>query len=169
MQEDFDYLEKRFNVILNKLCNEYNLENIKMKFTNNLYNIQDDAEYDSKNGIILIKPIFSPLKRIQLLYHEFEHHYQFSMFTNHYNWWLTIDKNSIYNEYYNTTINIIEEDARIFGDSLGCKNGRFLFQKFPIEFFENLNHLSENQIKGYLDDAIDFITTDYYICKLLNY
>lgn len=169
MMEDIDKLKVKFDEILINLCQESNIDDpIKVRFTSQLDNKNNNAECHPNNKIILIKPNLSSINMIRSLYHEFEHYYQYKYHSDYYKWWMDNEKRNIYEKYYKNFINFIEEDARIFGNSFGKANGRFLFKLIPIEKFDCLNGKCDSEICSALDCLEEEITCHILIQGLSN-
>ena len=134
--------EDLLNEILKKLCHQYNINNIKLDFTDKLSDINHKSEFDHNILTIKIRPNTTGIIAISQLYHEFEHARQYQNYKNYYSWWMN-DK-TLYKRFYHDPINLIEESARIFERTLGAKNGDFLFKNCPFTFFTDLDTNKNN-------------------------
>lgn len=136
---------------LKMLNNKYNMQ-CNISFPTDLSNNDYIAEYNHYDNIIKINPESFTMgyKLIMQLYHEFRHAYQYKNYPKYYIWWLKDSNKEIYNYFYDTPINFIEEDARIFGYTLGKYNGEFLFKIYKIKFFEMLDTYSIDKRKKIL-------------------
>lgn len=66
------------------------------------------------------------------LYHECRHVWQFLYFTRQYCWW--IRHKELYRKLYHTEYCAIEEDARVFGKTLGKENRTVLLYKYGYSY-----------------------------------
>ena len=71
---------------------------------------------------------------LETVFHEWRHYWQYYRYHDHFMWWMKNNK-KWYKMVYHTILCTIEEDARLFGCSLGQNNAEYLLQK------------SQNQLK----------------------
>lgn len=140
---------------LNLLCDEYNLPHIKVIFNSSLLkkNNKDNTyiigQCDPENKrIVLNEKVLlekdSEYILLTALYHEFRHYWQYQNYNDIYCWWLSSQHREIYKKYYNTKFCSIEEDARVFGFSLGHSCREDLLTQHSVHF---LSYLIKNSIQ----------------------
>lgn len=89
------------------------------------------AELHPKLCQIWMLDALNAKQREEAIYHEFRHMFQYVYYRDLYNWWLDSSNWSTYMQYYDTVINVLEEDARQFAASKGQIDARALLDELP--------------------------------------
>lgn len=145
MKNIINFLQNKLNL----LCDEYNLSRIKVVFNSSLLKgNKENKKYiigqcDPENKrIVLNEKILlendSEYIILTALYHEFRHYWQYKNHNDVYRWWLSQSNRTTYQKYYNTKFCSIEEDARMFGFSLGCYSREDLLEQYSVDFLSYL-------------------------------
>lgn len=143
--------------LLNNLCKIYNLPPINICFDKTQLYLNDNDTYDDfygqldvNNKRIIINEDKNPLFYDNIVYHEFRHYWQYKNHNDVYRWWLSQSNRTTYQKYYNTKFCSIEEDARMFGFSLGCYSREDLLEQYSVDFLSYLIK-NPNQIELLLE------------------
>lgn len=121
-----------YQKVLNSLCRKNGLKEIKVIFDHSLLTRENiGGQYNFIHEIIVIDEREDPLLFKEILFHEFRHYWQSKKYKDIFIWW-TMTAGPIYKQYYNTKFCSIEEDARVFGKSLGRKNRIDLLEFYDI-------------------------------------
>lgn len=122
--------------ILNELCEKYKLPKLNISFTKEQPPKHLAAAYDYRINTVNIYPEFFNYDletQKVILYHEFRHHWQFHNYYDVFMLWMNKHGLSVLNQLYHEPFITIEEDARIFGNSLGKYDGEILLQYYTEE------------------------------------
>lgn len=134
------YTEKELQYHLNLLLERYNLPiDVKIKKDNSKLNPKEIGKFDPliQDKIFLTEDIsIDDSLLLKTLYHEFRHLWQMIKHNDIYLWWNNHE--DIYRKYYEWPIVIEEEDARIFGFSLGEFDLENLFYKYTVEDMDDI-------------------------------
>lgn len=120
--------------ILKDLCYQYKIYRIPKLILCESLEDGSQGRYDYRECTITISKAFSKEIQISSLHHEFRHHYQYIFYPEIYLWWY--DHHDIYIKYYRFACVTIEEDAKIFGNSLGKYNVEFLLIDYTVDILE---------------------------------
>lgn len=124
---------------LDYLCDQYKLPKLKIDFKSENDPYGMIARYNHHNQEVIFYPKFFDYnvnKQTQIVYHEFRHHWQYHNYHDIYMWWIT-DGLNLNILLYDRSIVTVEEDARIFGASLGQYNGQILLDTYNINILQN--------------------------------
>lgn len=159
------YTEEELQHHLNLLLERYDLSiDVKVKKDNSKLNPNEIGKFNPRTytKIYLTEDIsVNDSLLLKTLYHEFRHLWQMFFHNDMYLWWN--EHEIVYREHYREPIAIEEEDARIFGFSLGKFDLENIFYKYTIEDMNNIvntkNYDLENQIiaRQYPLEVIDLL------------
>lgn len=134
------YTEEELQYHLDSLLRCYNISlNVKVKRDNSKLNPKEIGKFDPliRDRIFLTEDIFiDDSFLLKTLYHEFRHLWQMIKHNDMYLWWN--DHENVYRKYYHLPIVIEEEDARIFGFSLGKFDLESIFYKYTPSDMDNI-------------------------------
>lgn len=115
------------DIVIGILCFKHGIPMAKVIFTN----ISDEirGEYDPSENKIYINTMYCRISNATVvmatLLHEFRHHYQNHRYHEVYQWFH--EHRDYYEFTYAFDLNLIEEDARVYGFSYGCRDREDLF------------------------------------------
>ena len=158
-----NFLENHLDILKRKYSIQCDID-----FSVNLSNKDHISEYNHYDNIIKINPESFTMgyKLIMQLYHEFRHAYQYKNYPEYFIWWLKDSNKKLYDYFYDSPINLIEEDARIFGYTLGKFNSEFLFSNYEINFFKMLDkHDIEKRKQILINENEKFQTSVFQECS----
>ena len=136
--------------ILNGLCDIYNLPRIKVVFNKDyLTNPNAGGQYNFITNEIIIDENEQCI--MEILFHESRHYWQYRKYAKIFIWW-TCRSMGLFHKLYWTKFCSIEEDARIFGNTLGESSRKDLLGLYSTE---QLCYLRDNQTA--LRYAIDYV------------
>lgn len=147
---------------VNDLCNKYGFPAIKIEFGPVPNHPDWKGAYDhnwSGNGVnkiyINLANINGPKELDVTIYHEFRHCWQAYHYYMIYLWWCETRNSDVYDKYYDTVLCVIEEDARVYGYSLGKDNREDLLQMYDYDDMDNIKS------SGEMDLALDMLSMGY--------
>ena len=122
--EYVDSIMSHINKVLERLTKKYNTPPVKASMANRISKTKGLlGEYIPETEEILIYPaafLQDNISIMEIVYHEFRHHYQKTYYPEIYFWFHNHEE--YYRASYDYEENIIEADARLFGVSLGENN-----------------------------------------------
>ena len=144
---------EKYQDILDSLCEQYGLDPIEVRFDHSLLTNQNaGGQYDFYKNRIIISEKEDPDLFKEILFHEFRHYYQYIHHKDVLIWWMR--SRSFYEKFYFTKLCSIEEDARVFGETLGKSNRQDLLDFYNIEDLEEIKNspMSWEMVIEFLDN-----------------
>ena len=144
---------EEFQDLLDSLCEQYGLNPIELYFDHSLLTNQYAiGEYNFYKNCIVLDERVDPSLFKEIVFHEFRHYYQRVNYKDIMIWWA--NSGSFYREFYFTKLCSIEEDARVFGKTLGKSNRQDLLDFYDIEDLEEIKNspMSWEMVIEFLDN-----------------